>query len=407
MPCPSRFLLVPILLLAVACAKADESSTTEASSRASDGRYASLPPGTDSIMAERTLLIGKLDGEPEYAFGQIYAIRPAPHGGFYTCDQNDLRIRRYDAAGVFTRYVGKKGSGPGEYGYCMDLAIMRDSSLVVSDPMNGRFVFFGKDGEFTRVMTAVVGGGLGGGDAFMADTSGRFWKKAWLATEGGSESDRPTQYVIFSPDGARVDSVRIPPPGNSAGRGFMLCTSGGCYNAQPVDSISAIGPSGLVAVASPSRFHVRLSHPDGRVTEITRDDRPVPYAKAERAEWEAWRTFLTKQDPQYPPSAIRDAKPILRDLRIDELDRIWVHVHVAAEKRPVPPRPPGDPRPLLTWRERNTYDLFTASGDYIGRVTFSDATELMASRGDRVWLREEGSSGEHLIGIYDLRPAKR
>ena len=80
---------------------------------------------------------------------------------------------------------------------------------------------------------------------------------------------------------------------------------------------------------------------------------------------------------------------------------------MTAEKRPIPPRKPGDQRPLLTWRERNTFDLFDgASGGYIGRIAFPYATEFMASRGDRVWLREEGESGEQLIGVYDLKSAK-
>lgn len=83
-------------------------------------------------------------------------------------------------------------------------------------------------------------------------------------------------------------------------------------------------------------------------------------------------------------------------------------MHVGAEQRPIPPRPPGDLRPLLTWRERNTYDLFDShTGAYIGRVAFPYATQLMATQGDRVWLAEEGASGEQRIGVYELRAASR
>lgn len=61
----------------------------------------------------------------------------------------------------------------------------------------------------------------------------------------------------------------------------------------------------------------------------------------------------------------------------------------------------------MTWRERNTFDLFGPDGAYIGSVVFPYATQLMATRGDRAWLLEEGESGEQLVGIYDLRPARR
>lgn len=60
----------------------------------------------------------------------------------------------------------------------------------------------------------------------------------------------------------------------------------------------------------------------------------------------------------------------------------------------------------MTWRERNIFDLFDdVTGGYIGRVSFPYATELMASLGDRVWPREEGPSGEPLVGVYRLRAA--
>lgn len=51
----------------------------------------------------------------EWPRGDGLAIQPAPDGGFYACDGNDVSIRRYDAAGTFVRHVGRKGAGPGEY----------------------------------------------------------------------------------------------------------------------------------------------------------------------------------------------------------------------------------------------------------------------------------------------------
>lgn len=381
------------LAATVACSSAE---SPRAQDRAASGR-------PDSIALAPVFTIGDLDGPPEYAFGHLFTVLPAPHGGFYTCDRQDMRVRYYDESGVFVREVGRRGSGPAEYRDCVNLALGRDSALIVSDPANGRFVFFSASGEFTHVVNAVIGGGLGGENTFLVDTAGRLWKKGWLLDEAVEERNLPTQYVILTPDGQRVDSVRVPAPGMSEGLGFMLCTNDGCYRSAPVDSLSAVGATGLVAVATPRRYAVELQHAAGRVLTLERPDTAVRYGAAEAAEWNAWMAYFDQRSGSPVHAPLRADKPVIRALRIDDVQRVWVHVHSKAEQRDVPPRKPGDARPLLTWRERNHFDLFDSQdGSYLGRVVLPPATELMASRGDRVWLREEGDAGEHRLAVYDL-----
>jgi hypothetical protein len=228
-----------------------------------------------------------------------------------------------------------------------------------------------------------------------------------MPAPGVNEHDLPTQMVILDREGRRVDSVHVPAPGRSGGFGVNLNTNDGLYSSVPNDSLYAVGLDGAIITASPRRYHLKVVS-GSRTLEFTRDDAAVRYADRERAEWQAWREYLTGRNPQQVLAPIPELKPFLRGLRVDELDRIWVQVHVAAEPRDIPPRPAGDARPLLTWRERNTYDLFDShSGAYIGRVAFPYATQLMASRGDRAWLIEEGASGEQRIGVYELRAAVR
>ena len=50
----------------------------------------------------------------------------------------------------------------------------------------------------------------------------------------------------------------------------------------------------------------------------------------------------------------------------------------------VPPRPPGDRRPLLTWKERNTFDVFSSTGAYLGRVQLPAESILLAIRDNRL-----------------------
>lgn len=364
--------------------------------------------GTDSIALSLVRRIGQLDGPPEYAFGRIAAIETTRDGGFYLCDGNDVSIRRYDSAGVFVRTLGRKGAGPGEYVACADMSLDPQDGLALSDPANGRVTFFRPDGSLDRSVTVHVAPGFFGSEnVFFVDPAGRMWLRGWQAVEGTNEATRPHQYVVLDAAGTRLDSVAVPMPGEGPGRGFMLCTNDGCYVAQPQDTLSVIARNGLLAVASPMAYRIALHARDGTTREIARAAEPVAYTRAEHAEWEAWRAYMTKRTPQYPPIAIPTIKPIIRELRFDDVGRLWVKVHVTAERRPIPPRPAGDPRPLLTWRERNTYDLFdVASGGYIGRVAFPYATTLLTSRGDRVWLSEEGESGEIVLGIHEMRSAR-
>jgi hypothetical protein len=374
------------------------------------GEGAQRAPG---LVLEPVFRIGMVEGPPEFAFGRISAVLPTGDGGFFTCDGNDTQVRRYGPDGAFLGAVGRQGAGPGEYAMCLDLALLGDSMLVVSDPSNARFAMFGADGTFRRVVNASVFPGFGGDNAFFIDTAGFFWKRG--AVVGTESREHPggefggTQYVILDPrDGARVDSVPVPGSFRSRlGLSFVLSTSEGMYSFLPPDTVWGASLRGDIAVAGTDAYRVVIRGRDGSERIISRPASPVAYTDAERAEWTAWRDFFTRQSPdaQYP--AAPEQKAILRGLRFDHDGRLWVHVHVMAEQRPIPPRPAGDARPLLTWRERNTYDLYEpSSGAFLGRVAFPYASVLMAVRGDRVWLRQEGESGEQVIGVYDLKPGE-
>lgn len=362
--------------------------------------YANLPPGTDSIVLERVARIGQIDGAPEYAFGEIIFIVARDDGSFFACDRNDTSIREYAADGTFRRTVGRKGSGPGEYGSCYNMSITDDSLIVVPDPFNGRFVRFRADGT---PMDVVLGGERT--NANRADARGRLWWSVY--DEGGHEPGvERFKYVLTDAGGREVGEVRVPAPRvKRSARPFVLSTAEGMYSSVPQDSVWEITPDGGRLLLLPFADRVERTGGVWPALNIVRTGERVRYASEERAEWEAWRVFNDRTWQGHAP--IPESKPLLRGVRGDHVGRVWIQVHVRAEKRPVPPRPPGSQRPLLTWRERMTFDLFMPDGTLIGRVALPHQTELMATRGDRIWLREEGESGEQLIGIYDLKPARR
>ncbi len=368
-----------------------------------------LTVGTDSISVELAFRIGELDGAPEFAFGDVIAIAARRDSAFYVCDRNDTSIRLYDARGGFVRAIGRRGAGPAEYSLCYFLSIVGDSILWVGDLYNGRFVGFRLDGGDAGV---VVGGNHS--NPQRVDELGRFW---WMSLRSSYAQGVEAQTnVITDRTLRRLDTLPLPPRlfGARQPRPFALSTSEGTYLSVPKDTLWSITPDGALLRAFPTEYRISRSGGSRPPLAIRREATPVPYAGAERAEWEQWRVYMNdyaragNNGRPVLHDELPDTKPLLRAVLGDDLGRIWVQVHVRAEKREIPPRPAGNRRPLLTWRERNTFDLFDGgSGGYIGRVAFPYATELMTIRGDRVWLREEGESGEQLIGVYDLRPAAR
>ncbi len=408
-------LFVGFMLAAAGCADRARDASPNASAAASAGADAPSPGdsrlavGTDSITAELAFRIGELDGAPEFAFGDVIAIAARHDGAFYVCDRNDTSIRLYDARGGFVRAIGRRGAGPAEYSLCYFLSIVGDSVLWVGDLYNGRFVGFGLDGTDAGV---VRGGEYS--NPQRVDQQGRFW---WMRIRVDRAVGADWQvHTITDRSLTPIDSLRVPPRffGSSRPRPFALSTSEGMYLSVPKDTLWSIAPDDALLRAFPTEYRVRRTGGSRPPLEVGRAYTPVRHEPAEHAEWDAWRAYNDENSRAanggrpVVHDPIPDTKPFLRALLGDDLGRIWVQVHVRAEKRDIPPRPAGNRRPLLTWRERNTFDLFDGgSGGFIGRVAFPYATELMTIRGDRVWLREEGESGEQLIGVYDLRPAAR
>jgi hypothetical protein len=140
---------------------------------------------------------------------------------------------------------------------------------------------------------------------------------------------------------------------------------------------------------------------------LRRDLEPIPVGAEERAEWEAFRqTILVRareqnQDPQYDPDPVPEVKPFFRDIFVGEDGRIWVFRYVAAEKRhDVEPLPDRPERPLLTWREPWTFDVFEPDGTLLGSVVVPELLEPLVFRGDHIWGTLLDADGiEHVVRL--------
>lgn len=357
------------------------------------------PRWGDPVRLVEELSIGQADGPPEYAFGRLQRLAVEPGGAFYTFDESDNQIRRYDAKGKFLGLIGRKGSGPGEYGTVAAMAVTGDSGLLVYDVSNLRLTYFRRDGSVLRSLPASRAGFYG--DGFILDEAGRVY--LLVSVPGGpAEGEGSRQQFLRYRGATLVDSLPIP-PGSSQRNIFYLSTSDGMrwnFIDQAIHAPYALG--GVISgTAGRYRFVVDTGGP--RVLAVERSVSAVPVASEERAQWLAFGEFLTRTRGSGRTYDVPRAKPYMRSVTSDHLGRIWVEVFVAAERRSnIPPRPP-DRGPLVTWRERTTYDVFSPAGAYLGRVSLPAESVLMAVRDDRIWTRTRGPDGEDRIVVFRIQ----
>jgi hypothetical protein len=349
------------------------------------------------LILTQEVRIGKADGPPEYAFGQLGYMAVTSKGSFFLFDYSDTQIRRYDSSGRFVGLVGRSGAGPGEYRRVSGMAVLGDSVLVVCDDGNRRITVLDTTGAYVRsfpIQRIAFGPKL-----FFVDQAGMVYIRAPVLHDRPS---RAVQYLKMGLDGKIRDSIPIPLEVN-AGSAFVLLTSDGGRASFPKEDVFTLLPTGDLVTANTGtyRFDVRTARFGSHTIE--RAIPPIPITGAERAEWEARASYsAARSSPPSPAIEIPRVKPAFRDISADPSGRIWVNLYTKAEKRNIPPRPAGDTRPLLTMREVNVYDLFDLRGRYLGQVTLPPQSQLMAVSGDRIWVKTEAEGGEFILTRYRI-----
>lgn len=348
-----------------------------------------------------TLRLGTLDGAPEYSFGSIQQLAATSSGAFVTYDGSDTQLRRYDPAGHFLGVIGRAGAGPGEYRSVEGLLFLGDSLLVVWDPSNSRVSVFATGGEFRRTIP-VSSGVFGGQDPLQPSADGRFVVR--VASPVPSRDDPfQTQFLELDANGTIWDT--IPEPASTRDHAhFVLMTSDGPRWDFPVESTYARTPAGALVRGHTSELGFWVMPQVGPVRHVIRVARPLRLEGPERTQWEAWRALFAERGHQ-PARALPSTKPLSRNLRADPGNRVWIEVYAEATQRPPKSRPPGDKRPQFTLRDASTYEVFTITGRYLGRVGLEPESTILAITATHLFVLTHGPEGEEQIAVHRLPPS--
>jgi hypothetical protein len=142
MVCAARAAALSAVSLLAACVE-----------RAPDTQSALPLGGMPTLVDSPSLVIGVVDGDPEYQFEDVAGATRRRDGTIVVADRGTSSLRFYDALGKFVRKSGRNGGGPGEYHMLGDF-IPLESGYLVSDWRLPRISLLDLNGKYLRSITA-------------------------------------------------------------------------------------------------------------------------------------------------------------------------------------------------------------------------------------------------------------
>jgi len=345
--------------------------------------------------ATEELVIGVEVGADEYMFGRVNSVAVGTGGEIYISDGQQEIVRMYDVDGNYLRDIGRRGQGPGEYARAPFLGTLPDGTLVMSDTSTGRISFFSPVGDYL--------------DSFPAARLGSFTidRDTNIHAQG---FEGETVLVEFTRSGERLGTLTVPPRDIAGADTFILGWGEGDIYSFPVETQSDFSPLGYLVTGRNDVYDIEMRHPEGTVH--LRRDIPRPAVNGEeQAQWEAHRQRLIERvnargdEADFEP--IPDVKPYFRQIHVADDGRIWVFRYVeAVERDDIEPVPDMPDRPLLTWREPWTYDVFEPDGTFLGSVVVPETFRPYVIRGERLWGAVERDGLERVLRLAVVPEAR-
>ena len=297
-----------------------------------------VPDGTGEwgvVTLVEEIRIGELDGPDEHLFGRVAALAVGPDGSMYVADHQQKSIRQYDPGGNYVRAAGRYGEGPGEYRQILGMKSLPDGTLAVLDAPH-RIILYSPGGEYLRDFR--VPSGLYAWRMLEYDVDGNLYIRAMASDDFRGGDDFPMVLLKVSQTGEVLGRIPLPPE-NKSGGSFVLTTSEGPIWYPTFSTRHAWSPLGYVVSGRNDAYAIYQLHPDSTTTLIGRDLPPEPLTGPEKDMWRAWADhFAATRGGGYPSPP--DVKPYFKDIYTGKDGAIWVHRHVPALWRDLPPNPP-------------------------------------------------------------------
>jgi hypothetical protein len=286
--------------------------------------------------------------------------------------------------------VGRQGAGPGEFNSNNGMIVLGDSGVALWDARNGRVSFLDREGGWRTSWPVATGFNTSNG--LITDRSGHLYLRRPVTPPREGEILGRMGLVRLLPDGVFGDSLAPPD----------LPVMREVYVARREGSTSSTGsrhapnfhwawhPEGYFIAAHGGTGAIVLERPGAKPLTIVRTAPPIAVEAEERRQEQASITYNMRQtEPGWTwrgPDLPTTKAPVA-GLFAARDGRIWVRVPAPSE--PIPPEEMPIPRdslqPVIGFRTPVAYEIYEASGRFLGRITFPARTTLMEADGDQVW----------------------
>lgn len=324
--------------------------------------------GPDTVRAEPVLVVGEIEGAPEYLFGMISGIVADSHGRIYVADLMASGVRVYSPEGLHLATIGRAGQGPGEFQDPLGLALGPDGALYVRDRVRVTRFDAEESGGVPERFTTSWAGPLYPNHTGMERLTG---EGRYLYPRDHHPHDGESRYfyLVYAGEGEVVDTLHVPdfPDRPAAWASYRVNERSGRIvpglNHPPFHPLPAWDATSRGTVVSGDGASYVLAETALSGATLRRiERRNLPAARIPEAERRDSLEALQARVEALPVplSRVEGVHDDVRAGRVPENHPAFVAVHAGADGR--------------VWVERwppaggAAYDVFAPDGGYLGVV---------------------------------------
>lgn len=352
----------------------------------------------DAYKAVEEIRIGTFDGEFEYMFARISDLAVGADGTIFVADSpaGDPVVRIFDEEGIFVKYVGRNGRGPGEYENIEGIGSFPDGRLAIWDIGNQRINVYEPNGDFIESYP-VTSGLHSSYKTFEVDHEGNFYLKAMFfdRTNPQNNMNPPKAWYKISPTGELLDTLHVPQDDEDHPQSFVIFTGAGAgypFNTGMLENFSS---SGYVITAVNDRYEIVL-HKEKQPLIIKREYSPLEVTSEEEEQWENFKKGFTSAGHDIE-SSIPDKKPPFKELLTDSQGRIWVWRYT----KPQPVEGGIFSSRIKVW-EPPVFDVFNPDGSFFGNVKLPLGAVFLEAKDNMVWAEFTDEDKTEYVVRYKL-----
>ena len=346
-------------------------------------------------IGEDGVLIGGVEGDDAYVFGDIAGLGVAADGTIYVADGQAKEVRAFSPDGAFRARFGRSGEGPGEFRAIDALVVARDGTVIVRDPQGFRITRFGPDGTYRssfRLQRPFMQ--FAGSTTLTIADDGRLFDQLQFSIGAGSADSLGV--IVYAADGTPADSIvlMVYQPETVVLTRDSRAVMGLQVPFTPRPS-TAVARDGTIAWGIGASFSFDVADANGdTLRTVARNVEPEAVSAAERDSATAVMRTMAEENAgvkQLPDFDFPAHKPAYRQIVADAAGNWWV----------------GSGATYGTAPEHARYDVFEAGGRYLGAVDVPSLRILQIGEDFVAGVRTDSLGVPYAAVLPLIKPSKR